>query len=225
MQTNSDYRTKVLHHYNRAANIYDLFEFIRHGTRKKVVDLSGWQPGETVLDVCTGTGELAFTFARLGAQVVGIDIAINMLNRAIDKTIGTQPTWQEMDATELQFEENSFDISTLSLALHHMPENIQHHVLSEMARVTRRCVILIEPHTPYNDRLKTFWGAMASVIDESEYMPQWAKQDFNQTCQQAGLKVENQLITTLYIHRITRCRPMINGDNHKTPCQTHLPKI
>jgi ubiquinone/menaquinone biosynthesis C-methylase UbiE len=207
----NDFRQYVLYHYNRAAKNYDLGEFIRKGTRPKVVQKSGIQPGEIVLDACTGTGELALAFAQVGAKTIGIDIADEMLLRATEKTNGLPANWFNMDATKLKFSDNTFDVSTISLALHHMPEDTQIQVLSELARVTRHKVIVVEPHQPFNPKLHWLWKIVADVIDESEYIHQWVKQDFNQTCQKAGLEIESIEITTLAIHRITVCKPVKYG--------------
>ncbi len=204
-----DFRNHVHHHYGWAAKYYDRVEFIRKGTRQKVIKLCQLNPGDKVLDVCTGTGELALAFARLGAEVTGIDIVDSMLVRAEKKSNGNKPSWLNMDATALKFPANYFDISTLSLALHHMPEATQNQVLSEMARVTRRKVVLVEPHQPFNSKLHWAWGLVGSIVDKSEYMRQWVRQDFNQTCRAAGLEVEDFSVTTFAIHRITVCKPMM----------------
>src|SRR5512144_2597936 len=92
------FRRHVLYHYNRFASLYDLAQVIRHGTRYKAFALSEWEPGERVLDLCTGTGTLAFTFATRGAQVTGVDLARGMLKRASVKCAGTDTRWLEMDA-------------------------------------------------------------------------------------------------------------------------------
>jgi len=207
----TDFRQPILTYYNRASRIYDLIEFIRKDTRPKVLQKSELQPGERVLDACTGTGDLALVFAKAGAEVTGIDIAENMLLRAKEKTNGFQVSWIKMDASELKFRDNSFDISTISLALHHMPENEQVKVLSELARVTRRRVIIVEPHQPFNQKLHWLWGIVGSIVDESKYMPQWVRQDFNQTCNNAGLDVEDIEVSTRSVHRITVCKPGNNG--------------
>jgi len=202
-----DYRKKILRHYNRAAGIYDIDEFIRKGTRAKIIGFSDIQPGERVLDICTGTGELALAFARVGARVTAIDLAKRMLYRAADKTGNFLINWLNMDATRLGFSENTFHVSTVSLALHHMPERIQLKVLSELAHVTRHKVIIVEPHQPYNEKIHRLWAFIASIIDESEFMSQWVRQDLNQTCTNAGLEVEFTEVCTLAVHRITLCRP------------------
>lgn len=204
---NNDYQRHVLHHYNRHAYGYDLTEFIRRGTRRKAMILSGWQPGDRVLDLCTGTGELALTFASEGARVVGADIARGMLKRAMNKGLGLKSAWVEMDATNLAFAEDSFEISVLSLALHHMPVPVQLRVLKELRRVTTRRIIIIEPHTPVNPRWFSLWAGVASLIDESEYMHQWVRQDFTNTCHTADLKVEAVHVTSLWLHRILLCDP------------------
>jgi len=203
----NDYRWRMLRFYNRHAILYDLWEFIRRGTRRKAMKLSGWCPGERVLDLCTGTGELGLTFASQGAKVVGTDIARRMLKRAAAKSSNTGSDWVEMDATHLAFAKNSFEVSLLSLALHHMPVDVQVCVLKELRRVTTRRVVIIEPHTPANPRLFPLWARVADLIDESEYMHEWVYQDFEGTCCAASLSVEAMHVTSLGLHRIILCNP------------------
>lgn len=117
----------------------------------------------------------------------------------------------EMDASALAFEGNSFEISMLSLALHHMPVEVQLSVLRELRRVTTRRIIIIEPHTPRNARWFEFWAGVASIIDESEYMREWVRQDFLKTCRAANLEIECACVTTLWLHRIILCNPRFEG--------------
>lgn len=210
LNVESNYRWHVLHHYNRYADLYDVMEFIRRGSRRKALALSGWCPGERVLDVCTGTGELALTFASQGARVVGADIARGMLKRAINKSPGPRSAWVELDATNLAFAENSFEISVLSLALHHMPIAVQLAVLKELRRVTTKRIVIIEPHTPANRRWFALWAGVAALIDESEYIHEWVQQDFVNTCFTANLNVESVHVTSLGLHRILLCDPEIS---------------
>lgn len=203
----ANFRQHVLHYYNRFASLYDLGEFIRRGTRYKAMELSGWQAGESVLDLCTGTGELALTFASQGAVVVGADLARGMLKVAATKGRTLNSTWFQMDATSLAFADRAFDVSVLSLALHHMPENIQVHVLSELRRVTRRQVVIIEPDVPVKPNWVPVYAFVASIIDESEYMHEWVIQDFPRTCRSVGLQVEAVHESTFGLHRILLCKP------------------
>jgi ubiquinone/menaquinone biosynthesis C-methylase UbiE len=202
-----DYRRHILHHYNRHVYSYDMMEFLRRGTRRKAMVLSGWQQGEKVLDLCTGTGELALTFVSQGAKAVGIDIARGMLKRAFTKSPNMTSDWVEMDATELAFANHSFEVSLLSLALHHMPISVQVRVLQELRRVTSRRTVIIEPEVPVDQRWIPLWSFVASIIDESEYMHEWVYQDFVNTCHAAGLNVESIHGTTFGLHRILICNP------------------
>ena len=211
LSAESNYRWHVLNHYNRYADLYDVMEFMRRGTRRKALTLSGWRPGESVLDVCTGTGELALTFASQGAKVIGTDIARGMLKRAVNKGPALRSAWVEMDATALAFADNSFEISMLSLALHHMPMVDQLCVLQELRRVTTRRIVIIEPHTPTNPRWFGLWAGVASLIDESEYIHEWVRQDFASTCFTASLNVESVHVTSFGLHRIILCSPEVGA--------------
>jgi ubiquinone/menaquinone biosynthesis C-methylase UbiE len=209
LEVKRDYRWHILHHYNRHAYVYDMMEFIRRGTRRKAMILSGWCSGERILDLCTGTGEMALVFASQGAKVVGTDIARGMLKRAVNKSLGTTSAWVEMDATNLAIADRSFEISMISLALHHMPVSVQVRVLRELRRVTSRRIVIIEPDVPVDRRWSSLWSFVASIIDESEYMHEWVYQDFIHTCQMAGLNVESVHGTTFGLHRILLCDPQM----------------
>jgi ubiquinone/menaquinone biosynthesis C-methylase UbiE len=154
---------------------------------------------------------MALVFASQGARVVGADIARGMLKRAVNKSLGTASAWVEMDATDLAIADRSFEISMISLALHHMPVSVQVGVLMELRRVTSRRIVIIEPDVPVDRHWSPLWSLVASVIDESEYMHEWVYQDFIKTCHLAGLNVEAVHGTTFGLHRILVCGPHIGA--------------
>ena len=94
--------------------------------------------GERILDVATGTGLTSRTVARLGAQVIGVDIADPLLDaaREIAKEQTLAIEYRRGDAEELPFNDGEFDavISTFGV----MYASDQQRAASELARVCRR---------------------------------------------------------------------------------------
>jgi SAM-dependent methyltransferase len=70
------------------------------------------KPGMKVLDVATGTGNLAIPAAKAGAEVTGIDIAPNLIEQAIGraKAEGVNAKFEVGDAEALPYEDNTFDM-------------------------------------------------------------------------------------------------------------------
>src|SRR5215212_3566110 len=68
-------------------------------------------PGDEVLDVAAGTGNIALRAAEAGAQVVGLDLTPELFatarRRAAER--GVHVDWVEGDAEQLPFEEERFD--------------------------------------------------------------------------------------------------------------------
>lgn len=96
------------------------------------------QPGERILDLCTGTGWTSRIVARRGATVTGVDIAGELLEaaRVRGEAEGLDITYQLGDAESLPFEDGSFDavVSTCGV----MFAGQQEAAASELARVCRR---------------------------------------------------------------------------------------
>ncbi len=73
------------------------------------------RPDARVLDLCCGTGDMAFALHRSGAgksSVVGADFSHAMLTRASRKSNGTPLRWVEADALCLPFPDRHFDLVT-----------------------------------------------------------------------------------------------------------------
>ncbi|HEX2281437.1 MAG TPA: bifunctional demethylmenaquinone methyltransferase/2-methoxy-6-polyprenyl-1,4-benzoquinol methylase UbiE [Thermomicrobiales bacterium] len=103
--------------------------------------LRGRNPAEArILDVATGTGDLALAIRDAGvADVVGLDFSAAMLDEAIRKdTVAARDgriAWVEGDAMSLPFPDASFDAVTVAFGLRNMPSYPA--ALREMARVLR----------------------------------------------------------------------------------------
>ena len=94
-------------------------------------------PGEDVLDVATGTGNLALQAAAAGAKVVGLDLTPELFEeaRARADSQGVEVEWVEGDAEELPYGEASFDRVYSVFGVQFAP---RHEVVAkELARVCR----------------------------------------------------------------------------------------
>jgi ubiquinone/menaquinone biosynthesis C-methylase UbiE len=76
-----------------------------------LVRFAGIAPGQSVLDVATGTGPVAITAARRGAQVAAIDLTPELLAHARPSAdlAGVSVDWKEGDAEALPYRDGSFD--------------------------------------------------------------------------------------------------------------------
>ena len=95
--------------------------------------------GATVLDYCCGNGEDSLFLAAHGAaRVVGIDISDvsirNCRDRAQAAGVAGRVTFETMDAENLSFDDNSFDLITEYGVLHHLELD---RAMSELARVVK----------------------------------------------------------------------------------------
>ncbi|KKM12098.1 hypothetical protein SY88_05020 [Clostridiales bacterium PH28_bin88] len=142
---NDYYYHKVGGFINRIAPWYDAL--VGPAMQSKAVRAAGML-GEIkdleVLDACTGTGILAYELARRGARVTAIDLSPAMLQRARKKLRGSGPRFELQDAARMSFPDNTFHISTISMALHEMPPEARRKVLSEMNRVTTGRVVVVD---------------------------------------------------------------------------------
>jgi len=207
-----EYRSYTTASFARWARFYDAFValFGVRGMRRAAVEISGVQPGDRVLDVCTGTGDVALEFAKQCDDVTGIDLTAEMLAKARKKDPEGKVRFLEMDATELDFADGEFDVSAVSFGLHDMPPQVREEALREMARVTRDRIIIVDYNPPPTRGLRALYIAIVSLW-ESKYFPEFARGDFRNLLARCGLCVEAERAFYLGLLRICRavtvCRP------------------
>lgn len=138
----------------RAARVNDLFAAIaprydlindlqscglhRHWKRR-LLALAAGRPGERALDLCCGTGDVAFALARQGVETVGLDFSGPMLAVAARRLKTAPPNspvkFLRGDAQNIPFPDASFDIVTISYGLRNLAD--WETGLREMQRVAR----------------------------------------------------------------------------------------
>ena len=171
--------------FDRIAKVYDLMNSVmtagmHHRWRKRAADLAEVGPGSAVLDVATGTGDLAIELARRGAEVTGTDFAPAMLELARQKAPGL--TFEEGDALALRYPDDAFDAVTVGFGARNFSD--LGRGLEEMARVTKPGgrVVVLEITTPQKPPLSLFFrawfdrivpqlGRLAGDSDAYTYLP------------------------------------------------------
>lgn len=155
--------------FDRIAGVYDLLNGamtagLHHRWRARAAALTRLAPGGRVLDVATGTGDLALELARLvepGGEVIGTDFSDAMLERARAKRArmgaeGVRFEWA--DAMSLPFADDSFDAATVGFGARNFSDLTRG--LAEMARVVRPGgrVVVLELTAPRRLPLSAFYA-------------------------------------------------------------------
>ena len=157
--------------FDRISGVYDLMNTamtagLHHRWRARAADLARVGPGSRVLDVATGTGDLALELAgRVGprGEVVGSDFSEGMLDRARLKAAappagsGVRARFEWADAMALPYDDGTFDAATVGFGARNFDDLSRG--LSEMARVVRPGgrVVVLEITTPTRAPLSLFY--------------------------------------------------------------------
>ncbi len=139
--------TRIRRMFGRIAPSYDLLNHllslnIDHYWRRRTTRLVPPQGTAPILDLCTGTGDLALAYDRAAAgrvPIVAADFCHEMLVLAAEKT-GRRPARQrisslEADAQRLPFPDDYFQIAAVAFGLRNVTNTDRG--LAEMVRVTR----------------------------------------------------------------------------------------
>jgi demethylmenaquinone methyltransferase / 2-methoxy-6-polyprenyl-1,4-benzoquinol methylase len=138
--------------------------------KRQAMELLGLRPGQRVLDVATGTGDLAcLEAAAVGpkGEVVGVDSCVPMLEVARGRQLGPIE-FHEGDAMDLRFPDASFDVVTISFGLRNVAD--RDRALREFRRVLRPGgrLMVLDFSTPTAKPLKAlhdllYFGVMPTI--------------------------------------------------------------
>jgi demethylmenaquinone methyltransferase/2-methoxy-6-polyprenyl-1,4-benzoquinol methylase len=150
--------------FDRIAGVHDLMNGVmtvglHHRWRARAADLARVGPGARVLDVATGTGDLALELAgRVGStgEVVGMDFSEGMLELARKKA--PQLRFEQGDAQALAYDDDEFDAATVGFGARNFGD--LDLGIAEMVRVVKPGgrVVILEITTPTKPPLSTFFG-------------------------------------------------------------------
>lgn len=203
--------------FDRIAGFYDLMNSVmtaglHHQWRARAADLAGVGLGDRVLDVATGTGDLAVELSnRVGAtgEVIGSDFSEEMLTRARAKAPGLSFEWG--NALDLPYASATFNASTVGFGARNFSDLDQG--VAEMARVVKPGgkVVILEITTPQKPPLSTFFsvwfdrvvpviGKVAGDPDAYDYLPNSVKrfpgpEGLAATMERAGLRDIRWILT------------------------------
>jgi SAM-dependent methyltransferase len=129
---------KKVHRATWAAGDYaSVAEIIDEAPPRDLLARAAVRPGQDVLDVATGTGNVALRTAAAGARTVGLDLTPELFDTARRRAaeLGVDVEWIHGDAEELPFEDESFDRVLSVFGVQFAP---RHEVVArELARVCR----------------------------------------------------------------------------------------
>ena len=160
--------------------------------RKYAAKVSGIKPDTKVLDVCTGTGDLAISYSKFlngNGLVVGSDYCHDMLKYGLPKIkkrhLDNKIKLVEADTLRLPFRDNSFEISTVAFGIRNVAD--LEEGIKEMIRVIgpNGKVVILEFSQPTNFLFKKIYffyftrilpmiGRLISKseVDAYSYLPQ-----------------------------------------------------
>jgi demethylmenaquinone methyltransferase/2-methoxy-6-polyprenyl-1,4-benzoquinol methylase len=201
--------------FDRIAGFYDVMNSVmtaglHHGWRRRAADLAEIGPGDRVLDVATGTGDLAIELAsRVGpdGEVIGSDFSQEMLARARTKapSAAAPIVFEWANAMALPYADGEFAAATVGFGARNFGDLDQG--LREMARVVAPGgrVVVLEITTPTRPPLSTFYrvwfdrivpmiGRLAGDPEAYDYLPNSVKRfpgprDLAARMDRAGLDV------------------------------------
>jgi demethylmenaquinone methyltransferase / 2-methoxy-6-polyprenyl-1,4-benzoquinol methylase len=168
MTTQEGKKQQVRSMFNNIAPRYDfLNHFLSAGIdyrwRKKAIKIIGEKQPKTILDVATGTGDLAITALRIHPEkIIGIDIAEDMLEVGKNKLKEKDPnhiiSLEKGDSENLRFEDDSFDAIMVAFGVRNF-ENLEKG-LSEMYRVLNKggLVMILEFSKPKSFPIKQLYA-------------------------------------------------------------------
>ena len=168
--TGKERATYVQSMFTRIAGRYDLMNRLMTGFqdvrwRRHVIQLAGLTPGSRLLDMGTGTGDLAREAVRQqpGSRVTAADFTLEMMR--IGRRNGTGLAWSAADALRIPFADASFDAVVSGFLMRNVAD--LHKAIQEQYRVLKAGgrIAILDTTRPKKNILSPFiWMHMHITI-------------------------------------------------------------
>ena len=151
-------------------SIYEEYDFINNlitfglhkNWKKQIVDISKSLNPKRILDVATGTADIAVALTKIkNCEIIGMDLSSNMLDigQKKIKDLGLQQSvsLELGDVENLDYNDNYFDVVTIGYGVRNF-ENLKKS-LDEIYRVLKKngTLIILETSVPKNSIIKLFY--------------------------------------------------------------------
>ena len=133
--------------------------------REIVFDLAMQDTPSKIIDIATGTGDIALCFAKENVDVIGVDNASMMLDLAIKKGTSLQNIkFQLEDAEKMSFGDNIFDVATVGFGVRNFENLLQG--LKEIKRILKpgKKLIILETAVPSFILFKLGYSMYTKII-------------------------------------------------------------
>lgn len=164
--------------------------------------------GKRVLEIATGPGLLAKHVASSAREMIATDFSEGMIKEAKKGDVPDNLKFEVADATDLPYEDKSFDVVIIANALHVMPEPDK--AMDEIDRVLKKKGILIAPNFIHKGSgLKSrMWSRMLKLAG-IKFEHQWTKEAYEEFLSGHGWRVVNSKempsrITMLYTESVRK---------------------
>jgi ubiquinone/menaquinone biosynthesis C-methylase UbiE len=185
----ADYKTHIMRIYSDSLFSDRSDKFSR--ARDRISEIA-YDEGRnrSVLDIATGCGWQALSLSKRRFKRVA---AVDMGSERIEfckKNLPSKIEFTQMDASHMRFGKEEFDCSVVTAALHDMPEQVIRKVISDIARVTRKRVVVFEPiNFKRRNLFSGIYAFAAGLLDESMHLHEYVFCDIDGIMMSHGWKL------------------------------------
>ncbi|MCR4735600.1 MAG: class I SAM-dependent methyltransferase [Treponema sp.] len=146
--------------------------------------------GKIVLELATGPGLIAKHIAPSCEKIIATDFSQDMINQAKRGENPQNLTFERADASDLPFEDKSFDLVIIANALHIVPD--PQKVLSEIDRVLKDGGLLIAPNfIERKIRKPNLWQRFLYALGV-KFEHQWTADEYTIFIEENGWKISSK---------------------------------